>query len=183
MALTPSQKVPLGQPAPDFSLPDGQGTLYSRDQIAGPNGLLVLFMCNHCPFVKHLNPALSKLAPLLEQQGIGMVGINANDVNEYPGDGPEAMVKAVEEKGYQFPYLYDETQDVAKAFGAVCTPDFFLHNDQLQLVYHGQYDNSRPGNGIKTTGKDLFEAVDAMLNKREPISPQKLSVGCNIKWK
>lgn len=183
MALTPSNMVPLGTPAPDFELPDPTGKVYRLADVRGPNGLLVVFMCNHCPFVKHLKPALAEAGRRLAEKGVGMVGINSNDVTQYPDDAPEKMLEDIREFGYTFPYLYDESQAVARAYDAACTPDFYLFDKDLKLVYRGQFDDSRPGNGIPVTGADLYAAVDAMVEGR-PVSPnQKPSIGCNIKWK
>ncbi len=156
--------------------------MVTREQMAG-KPLLVIFMCNHCPFVIHLREALAQFAAEYMQKGLQIVGISSNDVEHYPQDSPEEMKREVQEAGYPFPYLYDASQEVAKAWKAACTPDFFLCDADHRLVYRGQFDDSRPGNGIPVTGCDLRAACDAVLDGR-PVSPeQKPSIGCNIKWK
>ena len=183
MALTPSTMLPLGTPAPDFSLPDIYGHLISRRDFRNRPGLLVVFMCNHCPYVIHLRSALAQLARDYMPRGITMVGINSNDVERYPADSPAQMAAEVKSAGYIFPYLYDADQTVARAYQAACTPDFFLFDAAERLVYRGQFDDSRPGNGRPVTGKDLRAALDAVL-AGQPVSAQQTpSVGCNIKWK
>ncbi len=183
MALTPSNMLPLGTPAPDFSLPDVYGHLISRRDFRSRPGLLVVFMCNHCPYVIHLRRALAQLARDYMPRGITMVGINSNDVERYPADSPANMAAEVKSAGYIFPYLYDADQTVARAYQAACTPDFFLFDAAERLVYRGQFDDSRPGNGRPVTGKDLRAALDAVL-AGQPVSAQQTpSVGCNIKWK
>jgi peroxiredoxin len=184
MALTPSNMLPLGTKAPDFSLIDTKDdTIKSLSELKGDNGTLVMFICNHCPFVIHVNEQLVRLANDYKSKGFNCIAISSNDVINYPQDGPDKMKQHAKDNNYPFPYLYDETQDVAKAYDAACTPDFFLFNGNLQLVYAGQLDESRPGNGIPVTGKDLRTAMDALVN-HEPInSNQKPSMGCNIKWK
>ena len=149
----------------------------------GRPGLLVVFLSNHCPFVKHLRSELADFARGVQDRGLAVVAINANDVERYPDDSPEAMVREVALIGYTFPYLFDESQDVAKAYGAACTPDFFLFDADRRLVYRGQFDASRPGNSVPVTGEDLARAVDALLEGQPPLEPQTPSVGCNIKWK
>lgn len=183
MALTPSTMLPLGTEAPAFSLPNVvDGTTVSRDDFRGRKGLLVMFICNHCPYVKHIRPALAQLGRDY-QPDLGIVAISSNDVDNYPADSPKLMLDEAEQQGYSFPYCYDESQDVAKAFRAACTPDFFLFDADMKLVYRGQLDDSRPGNDKPLTGKDLRGAIDALL-AGNPISPdQKPSMGCNIKWK
>jgi len=183
MARTPSTMPPLGIPAPHFALPDPSGRVYTRDQLKTEAGLLVLFLCNHCPFVHHLRDELARLTREYQAKGIGVVGINSNDVERYPEDSPEAMAVEAERAGYTFPYLFDETQEVARAFGAACTPDFFLHDSEGKLVYRGQFDDSRPGNGAPVTGRDLRAALDALLAGALPLPDQRPSLGCNIKWK
>ena len=183
MSLTPSRMMALGAPAPDFHLPDTDNKMVSREDFDSKKALLVVFMCNHCPFVKHLRSALAAFADRNMKSGLAVVGINSNDASSHPADSPEKMVEEVESVGYHFPYLYDESQEVAKAFGATCTPDFFLYDENRALVYRGQFDSSRPGNDIPVTGGDLQAAVDAVLAGRETPAKQTPSVGCNIKWK
>jgi peroxiredoxin len=183
MAMTASTMLPLGTSAPDFSLPDTEGNLVSVEDFKEASALLVVFTCNHCPFVKHILDGLVGLIKEYQAKGVAVVGINSNDVADYPDDRPQMMAKVAKQKGFTFPYLYDETQDVAKAYHAACTPDFFLFNNERKLVYRGQMDDSRPGNGIPVTGADLRAALDAVLEgKRVPVK-QKPSIGCNIKWK
>ncbi len=184
MALTPSNMLPLGTKAPDFNLIDTKDNqTKSLNQLKGNKGTLVMFICNHCPFVIHVNKELVKLANDYKPNGINCIAISSNDVENYPQDSPDKMKTHAKENHYPFPYLYDETQEVAKAYDAACTPDFFLFNEDLKLVYTGQLDGSRPGNDIPVTGKDLRAAMDALLNN-ETINPnQKPSMGCNIKWK
>ena len=183
MVRTPSTMVPLGTPAPDFALPDVSGRVLSYADVAGPRGTLVMFLCNHCPFVKHVADHLAALGREYTARGVGCVAISANDVSSHPADSPEQMVREAEERGYVFPYLYDETQEVAKAYRAACTPDFFLFDAGGRLVYRGQLDDSRPGNGLPVTGADLRRALDAVLAGAAPPEPQTPSIGCNIKWK
>lgn len=183
MARTPSTMAPLGTPAPDFSLPDPSGRIFTRDDLLGDRGLLVVFLCNHCPFVKHIRHGLAEFARDQAGRGVGIVAISSNDVQRYPADAPGLMAVEAREAGYTFPYLYDATQEVALAYGAACTPDFFLHDGDGKLVYRGQFDGSRPGNDVPVTGADLRRAMDALVEGRE-ISPDQIpSVGCNIKWK
>ena len=181
MALTPSTMVDLGTVAPDFSLPANDGTTVSRTDFSG-KPLLVVFMCNHCPFVIHIRDNLATTCKQYQDRGIGVVGINANDVENHPGDSPEKMSEEAASAGYTFPYLFDETQAVAKAYRAACTPDFFLFDADHRLVYRGQYDDSRPDKG-SPTGSDLTAAVEAVLAGTTPSTNQKNSIGCNIKWK
>jgi peroxiredoxin len=183
MVRTPSTMLPLGTKAPDFSLVNVDGRTVSLAEFKDKPGLLVIFMCNHCPFVKHLADALAKFAAEYTKKGFAIVGINSNDVATYPADSPEQMVREAEERGYTFPYLYDETQEVAKAYRAACTPDFFLFDRDRRLVYRGQFDGSRPDSGIPITGADLRAAADAVLAGRKPSEKQLPSIGCNIKWK
>ncbi len=183
MARTPSTMLALGTRAPDFSLlePASGKTVHLKDFAAAP-GLLVVFMCNHCPYVKHVRSGLAAFAREYQAKGLAVVGISSNDVANYPDDSPAKMVVEAQQAGYEFPYLYDETQHVAKAYQAACTPDFFLFDQAQKLVYRGQFDESRPGNTIPVTGKDLRNAADALLAQL-PLSPdQKPSLGCNIKW-
>lgn len=183
MALTPSTMLPLGTTAPDFKLPDTNGKIVSRDDFKGAPALLVLFICNHCPYVKHIRAELAQLGRDYQAKGVGVVAINSNDAKNYPDDSPEKMKQEVKAAGYTFPYLYDETQSVAKAYRAACTPDIFLFDKNLNLVYRGQLDKSRPGNDIPVTGEDLRDALDAVL-AGQPVSENQIaSIGCNIKWK
>ncbi len=180
---TPSTMLPLGTEAPDFSLPDTDGRTVSRDDFAGAPALLVLFLCNHCPFVKHVQAELARIGRDYGARGIGIVAISSNDVVQYPQDGPEAMKLEKDQAGYPFPYLYDETQEVARAYRAACTPDSFLFDAMRRLVYRGQLDDSRPSNGRPVTGRDLRTALDAVLEGRPVAEEQVPSVGCSIKWK
>lgn len=182
MALTPSTMLPLGTIAPDFSLSDTNGSLVQRSDFKNHKGLLVMFICNHCPYVKHIGKKLAEVTNTYSQKGIGIVGINSNDAENYPEDSPEKMKIEKEKLGYVFPYLFDETQGVAKAYDAACTPDFFLFDNKMKLVYRGQFDDSRPGNGISVSGKDLTEAMDNLLKGIPVSTDQKPSIGCNIKW-
>ncbi len=183
MALTPSTMLSLGTPAPDFHLPDTDGTIVSLASLGDKTALLVIFMCNHCPYVVHIRSGLAQLARDYVPRGVGVIGINSNDVKNYPADSPAKMKSEVETAGYIFPYLYDETQAVAKAYRAACTPDFFLFDRRRRLVYRGQFDASRPGNGLPVTGKDLRVALDAVLEGKPTSEFQIASIGCNIKWK
>ncbi len=180
MALTPSRMIELGTPAPDFRLLDALTNRWvCRDQVAGPRGLLVMFICNHCPYVRHVEAALIKLGRDYRNSGVGIVAINANDVDAYPEDHPRLMAQ----KAYPFPYLYDETQAVARAYGAACTPDFFLFDRALGCIYRGQLDASRPGSEVPVSGRDLRRAIEALLAGEPVDSEQQPSVGCNIKWR
>jgi peroxiredoxin len=183
MSLTPSTMLPLGTAAPDLQLPDTNGKTVALADFKNQPALLVVFMCNHCPYVKHLRAGLAQLARDYLPQGAAVVGINANDVANYPEDSPARMKEEVKAAGYLFPYLYDETQAVAKAYRAACTPDFFLFDRGRRLVYRGQFDASRPGNGIPVTGKDLRAALDAVIAGKTTSEFQVPSIGCNIKWK
>ncbi len=183
MVATPSTMSPLGTKAPDFSLPDTEGGTVRLSDFADAPALLVAFICNHCPFVKHIAPALASLARDYQARGVAVVAINANDVERFPDDRPELMAKEVRARGYTFPYVFDETQEVAKAYGASCTPDFFLFDGNHRLVYRGQLDDSRPESGLPATGADLRAALDAVLESRPVPEDQKPSMGCNIKWK
>ena len=175
--------LPLGTAAPDFNLPDTNGKLVSLADFKDRSVLVVIFMCNHCPYVIHIRPGLAQLARDYTAKNIGVVGVNSNDVKNYPADSPVRMKDEVKSAGYIFPYLYDETQAVAKSYHAACTPDIFLFDRGRQLVYRGQFDASRPGNGIPMTGKDLRAALDAVLAGRTTSEFQAPSIGCNIKWK
>jgi peroxiredoxin len=183
MVRTPSTMLPLGTPAPDFSLVSVDGRTVSLNDFRGAPALLVIFMCNHCPFVIHVADQLAELTREYLARGVAVVGINSNDVANYPADSPEQMVAEAERRGYTFPYLYDETQEVAHAYRAACTPDFYLFDGDQRLVYRGQMDSSRPDSGIPVTGEDLRAALDAVLAGQKPTADQRPSVGCNIKWK
>lgn len=183
MARTPSTMLPLGTPAPDFSLPNIDGTDVSLEDFSEAPALLVVFMCNHCPFVIHLADALAEFGKEYTEKGLAMVGISSNDVSTHPDDAPDKMRYEAENRGYVFPYLYDQTQEVAKAYRAACTPDFFLFDKDRKLVYRGQFDSTRPESGQKPTGEDLRAAVDAVLAGRTPPEEQTPSLGCNIKWR
>jgi peroxiredoxin len=182
MAETPSTMLELGTPAPDFSLPDTDGGTVALSDFAEREALLVMFLCNHCPFVKHVREELARLGRDYERRGVAIVAISSNDVKNYPQDGPQPLREEKARAGYTFPYLYDESQAVAKAYRAAGTPDFFLFDRQRRLVYRGQLDDSRPGNGIPVTGADLRAALDALLEGRSLPEEQRPSVGCNIKW-
>ena len=183
MALTPSTMLDLGSPAPDFRLPDTDGRLVTLDGLAAAPALLVMFLCNHCPYVKHVRAGIAALAGEYQAKGVAVVGISANDAAAYPDDAPEAMAREKAAAGYTFPYLYDESQEVAKAYRAACTPDFYLFDGTRRLVYRGQLDGSRPGNDQPVTGADLRAALDALLEGRLVSDAQRPSLGCNIKWK
>jgi peroxiredoxin len=183
MALTPSTMLPLGTNAPDFALPDTAGKTVALKDFAQAHAVLVMFICNHCPFVKHIRGGIAQLARDYQQRGVAVVGINANDAKNYPDDSPAKMVQEAKEAGYTFPYLYDEGQAVAKAYHAACTPDFYVFDRDRKLAYRGQLDDSRPGNGVPVTGKDLRAALDAVLAGKPALAQQKPSIGCNIKWK
>jgi peroxiredoxin len=175
--------LPLGTQAPDFSLVNVDGRTISLADSKGAPALLVAFICNHCPFVKHIADPLAQLTSEYMAKGVAVVGINSNDASNYPADSPEQMVHEAEERGYHFPYLYDDAQDVAKDYQAACTPDFFVFDGDQKLVYRGQFDDSRPDSGIPVTGKDLRAALDAVLGGKKPSENQRPSIGCNIKWK
>ncbi|MHC4594914.1 MAG: thioredoxin family protein [Planctomycetota bacterium] len=183
MAVTASNMLPLGTSALDFKLPDTAGNVVSLSDFEEAPAFLVIFMCNHCPFVKHILGAMVKLVEEYQAKGVAVVGINSNDVANFPDDRPEMMAKVVKEAGFTFPYLYDETQEVAKTYRAACTPDFFLFDSERTLVYRGKMDDSRPGTGIPVTGADLTAAIDAVLEGKQICEEQKPSLGCNIKWK
>jgi peroxiredoxin len=187
MAQTPSTMIPLGTAAPDFALPDLSGKLVRRDDFKAAPALLVMFICNHCPFVKHIRTELARLGKDYQAKGAAIVAINSNDVAAHPEDSQPNMKVEAAAAGYTFPYLFDETQRVAKAYDAACTPDFFLYDKHRKLVYRGQLDDSRPskviGRDIPVTGKDLRAALDAVLAGKPVSASQVPSVGCNIKWK
>ena len=183
MVMTASTMLPLETVAPDFSLPDTRGNMVSPRDFADAPGLLVIFMCNHCPFVKHVLNGMIAMVKDYQGKGVAVVGINSNDVESFPEDRPEMMAEVAEEKGFTFAYLYDESQEVARVYRAACTPDFYLFDGQRRLAYRGQMDDSRPGNNIPVTGADLRAAMDAVLAGQHVNEDQKPSMGCNIKWK
>ena len=183
MARTPSTMLALGTRAPDFKLPDPDGQTTSLQDFKGRKALLVMFLSNHCHFVKHVAAELAAMAKEYMPKGVGIVGIQSNDVAKYPDDRPELMKVEKAKYGYPFAYVYDETQAVAKAYQAACTPDFYLFDANHALVYRGQLDDSRPGNAVPVTGKDLRQALDAVLAGKKPGEDQRPSIGCNIKWK
>ena len=183
MAQTPSTMLPLGTNAPNFQLPDPSGKITLLADFKNAPALLVAFICNHCPFVIHIRKEFASFAKEYQKRGVGIVAISSNDAENYPQDGPAKMAEESKKAGYTFPYLYDETQEVAKAYQAACTPDFFLFDRDHRLVYRGQFDDSRPSNDRPVTGKDLRAALDAVLAGHPVSSEQKPSVGCNIKWK
>ena len=184
MALVSSTMLALGTDAPDFALPEpSTGETVSLSRFDGAPALLVVFLSNHCPFVKHLADHFAGVASEYRARGVAVVGINANDVVNYPDDSPGKMVDEVMRRGYDFPYLFDESQEVAKAYRAACTPDFFVFDGDRRLVYRGQYDGSRPSLDVPVTGADLRAALDAVLGGGAPAGEQLRSVGCNIKWK
>lgn len=184
MAVTPSNMLELGTPAPRFELPDVRtGRTVSLEDFSDKPVLLVMFLSRHCPYVQHVAQELARIGWDYGGRGVGIVAISSNDVRRYPDDSPRRMTQMADELGFSFPVCYDESQDVARAFQAACTPDFYVFGPDRKLVYRGQLDGSRPGNGIPVTGKDLREALDAVLAGR-PVDPhQKPSIGCNIKWK
>ena len=184
MALTSSTMLELGTKAPDFQLPDVvSDEKISQATFADKKALLVMFICQHCPFVKHIKEELAQLGKDYTDKGVGIVAISANDVSNYPDDAPDKLKAMALELGFTFPLCYDETQETTKAYTAACTPDFFLFDGNRQLVYRGQLDESRPSNGIPVTGKDLRKAIDAVLADEAISQEQKPSIGCNIKWK
>ena len=183
MALTALTMLSLGTAAPDFCLPDTEGAKVALSDFDGNRVLLVMLICNHCPYVKHVRHELARLGRDYASRGVGMVAINANDAAAYPEDSPEKMRAEKASAGYPFPYLYDETQEVAKAYGAACTPDFFVFDGDRRLAYRGQLDDARPGNGEPVTGHDLRAALDALLAGQPVAETQRPSMGCNIKWK
>jgi peroxiredoxin len=183
MALTPSTMLPLGTAAPSFRLADTDGRPVSLDDFKGAPALLVAFICNHCPYVKHICHELARLGKEYQAKGVAVVGISSNDVTSHPDDSPKMMAQEKADVGYTFPYLYDETQKVAQAYKAACTPDFYVFDKTHRLVYRGQLDGSRPGNPIPVTGRDLRSALDAVLAGKLVSDDQRPSMGCNIKWK
>ncbi len=182
MVKTASTMLSLGTQAPDFSLLNVDGKIISRSDFVG-KPLLVVFMCNHCPFVIHIRKTLQEFGVEYQAKGLAIVGISSNDVVAYPQDGPDKMKEEAKSAGYTFPYLFDATQDVAKAYCAACTPDIFLFDKNHGLAYRGQFDSSRPGNGVAVTGQDLRAAADAVLADQPVAAEQRASIGCNIKWK
>jgi peroxiredoxin len=183
MAETPSTMLPLGTKAPAFNLPDPTGKKVSSEDFKDAPALLIAFICNHCPYVKHIRSKFAELAKEYQSRGVGIVAINSNDFETYPDDRPEKMEDEIRQQGYTFPYVYDEKQEVARAYRAACTPDLYLFDRNRALVYRGQFDDSRPGNNRPVTGADLRSALDAVLAGRPVSGNQKPSVGCNIKWK
>ena len=184
MALTPSVMVPLGSTAPEFTLPDPvKGGEKSLSELKSDTATVIMFICNHCPYVKHIQTGIVDLANDYIPRGISFIAINSNDVKNYPDDSPERMKEVADMLGYPFPYLFDESQGVAKAYDAACTPDFFIYDKDLTLVYRGQMDDSRPGNGKPVTGADIRTALDELIAGNQ-LSPEQVpSIGCNIKWK
>lgn len=184
MAQTPSNMLPLGTPAPAFRLKDtNSNDYYSFENLKGPKGTLVMFICNHCPYVHYALPEVLMVVGDYRVHGIGVMAISSNDADKYPQDGPEQMTEFAFQNKIDFPYLYDQSQEVAQAFDAACTPDFYLFDNNDKLFYRGQLDDSRPGNNIPLSGNDLRKAIDALIYNRVLASPQKPSIGCNIKWK
>ncbi|MGI9233148.1 MAG: thioredoxin family protein [Woeseiaceae bacterium] len=180
MVAVESQMLPLGTLAPVFSLPDPDGHMHTlRD---GANAYLVMFICNHCPFVIHVREELARIGRDYASRGVSIVAINSNDISKHPSDSPAKMKAEAEASGYTFPYLFDESQEVAKAFRAACTPDFYVFDEGRRLIYRGQLDDSRPSNAKPIDGHDLRAALDATLDSKPPVAPQKASIGCNIKW-
>jgi len=184
MALTESTMLGLGTVAPDFALTDAvSGKVVRRDDYRNGKGLLVMFICTHCPYVKHIEAELARFGADYAESSIAVIAIGSNDAATHPADGPDGLKQQAATMGFRFPYLYDETQEVAKAYEAACTPDFFLFDGDFRLAYRGQFDASRPGSGIPVTGADLRAAMDAVLAGKEVPAEQRASIGCNIKWK
>jgi peroxiredoxin len=183
MVAVNSTMLPLGTRAPDFRLPDINGKMVSLMDFEKSQALLVIFMCNHCPYVKHIRSGLAQLARDYMSRGVAIVGVSSNDVENYPADSPKNMAAEAKAAGYIFPYLYDETQEIAKAYHAACTPDLYIFDGEQRLAYRGQFDDSRPGNGVPVTGKDVRSALDMLLAGKPVPANQKASIGCNIKWK
>ncbi|WP_159024020.1 thioredoxin family protein [Formosa sp. L2A11] len=183
MANTPSNMMPLGTKAPNFTLRDTvTNNMLSLEQLKGEKATVIFFICNHCPFVIHVNPQLVKLAEDYKSKGINCIAISSNDIENYPQDAPDKMKHVAKKEGYTFPYLFDDSQNVAQAYDAACTPDFYVFDGDLKLKYRGQLDNSRPGNNIPVTGEDIREALHCILDNTTNSKPQKPSIGCNIKW-
>ena len=183
MAAVNSRMLPLGSSAPYFSLPDPDGNHHALDDAQGSPAILVMFICNHCPYVQHIRHELAYVCDEYVQRGVAVFAINSNDIERFPADGPKKMKEEIAALDYRFPYLLDEDQSIAKAYEAACTPDFFLFNREFQLVYRGQFDGSRPGNKLPVTGNDLRAALDAVLHNSPVDDAQIPSIGCNIKWK
>ncbi|XZE18368.1 thioredoxin family protein [Pirellulaceae bacterium SH449] len=183
MVRTASTMLPLGTTAPNFSLPTPSGEMVSRDQFREHKGLVVMFICNHCPYVKHVAPELARVSAEYMAKGIGFVGISSNDIEKHPDDAPGLMAVEAKRQGYLFPYLFDEDQSAAQAYKAACTPDIFVFDSEMKLVYRGQLDDSRPKNDLPLTGADLRQALDRILEGKPVSEDQKPSIGCNIKWK
>lgn len=184
MAMTLSNMIPLGTTAPDFTLPDTvSGKNMSLSELKSDKATVIMFICNHCPYVKHVNPEITRLAHDYELKGVKFIAISSNDVASHPDDAPDKMKEVAKAVGYTFPYLYDESQEVAKAYDAACTPDFYIFDGNMKLVYRGQLDDSRPSNKIPATGKDMREALDNILAGKPVSNQQRPSIGCNIKWK
>ena len=184
MAQTPSNMIPLGTQAPSFYLLNTiTGTHKSLDDLKGPKGTVILFICNHCPFVIHINSEIVKIANYYINLGIHFIAISSNDIYNYPQDAPDKMKILAKNENYPFPYLFDETQEIAKAYAAACTPDLYVFDSGLKLIYRGQLDDSRPGNNIPVTGSDLRHALDCLIENKTNERQQKPSIGCNIKWK
>ena len=183
MAATASTMLPLGTLAPDFHLPDTAGHLVSRDDFSGCPALLVMFLCNHCPYVRHVAEEVVRLSAEYRARGVGVVAISSNDIVRFPEDAPERMAEVADAMGFTVPYLYDETQAVAAAYRAACTPDFFVFDAERRLAYRGQLDGARPGNDVPVTGQDLRAALDAIIAGTQVAEPQRPSLGCSIKWK
>ncbi|QDO95375.1 thioredoxin family protein [Formosa sediminum] len=183
MANTPSNMMPLGTTAPNFTLKDTiSGKTMALDQLKGDKATVIFFICNHCPFVIHVNKQLVQLAKDYKALGVNCIAISSNDILNYPQDAPDKMKQVALQEGYIFPYLYDDTQSVARAYDAACTPDFYVFDNKLSLEYRGQLDDSRPGNNVPVTGQDIRHALDCILNNTENLNLQKPSIGCNIKW-
>ena len=184
MALTPSKMIPLGTKAPDFRLPDAvSGKQFSLVELKSDKATVIMFICNHCPYVKHVQNGLVELANDYASKGVSFIAINSNDVKNYPDDSPENMKKVAQKMGYPFPYLFDDSQQVARSYDAACTPDFYIFDKNMKLMYRGQMDDSRPGNGKPVTGSDIRQALDSILDGRVISDEQIPSMGCNIKWK
>ena len=184
MSFTESNMLPLGTKAPYFELIDtNTNEIVSLKELQSERATVIMFLCNHCPYVIHVNPEIVRLAKAYQEHGVAFIGISSNDVDKYPADSPEKMKETSENVGYTFPYLYDESQEVAKAYDAACTPDFYVFDSEMKLAYRGRLDDSRPGTGRPLTGNDLRAALDAVLEEREVGPTQYPSGGCNIKWK
>jgi peroxiredoxin len=184
MAATPSTMVPLGTKAPEFKLADVvSGEEISLASHRGEVATVILFICNHCPYVRHINAQLVRVTAAYKTKGIQFIAISSNDIKQYPDDGPQHMKEVAVQLGYPFPYLFDSSQEVARAYEAACTPDIFVYDKELLLIYRGQFDDSRPKNNLPVTGKDLTDALDALIENRPVSTEQKPGIGCNIKWK